>query len=185
MQDDTAIVTLSNQLNQARASRRQAQQRIEQIELEARQLKVQIAEDELAIDRTQAALRALLGNLVPESKPSARHMPDEPLVRNSENQIHSPRPERPAKPAIHRDVEIKSTRFSELKIPQAAMILLRESGGPMHVNQLYNLMLENGFHFGGDNHLISLAVSLNRNPRFRKVGPGTFDLVMRDAGQVA
>ena len=86
---------------------------------------------------------------------------------------------------IHRDVEIKSKRFSELKIPQAAMILLRESGGPLHVNELYNLMLENGFHFGGDNHLISLAVSLNRNPRFRKVGPGTFDLVMRDAGQVA
>jgi hypothetical protein len=55
----------------------------------------------------------------------------------------------------------------------------------LHVNELYNLMLENGFHFGGDNHLISLAVSLNRNPRFRKVGPGTFDLVMRDAGQVA
>src|SRR5882724_173486 len=114
MQDDTAIVTLSNQLNQARASRRQAQQRIEQIELEARQLKVQIVDDELTIDRTQTALRALLGDLVPESKPLTRSEPDGPVVRNSENQIHSPRPERPAKPAIHRDVEIRSSRFGEL-----------------------------------------------------------------------
>jgi len=185
MQDDTAIVTLSNQLNQARASRRQAQLRIEQNELEVRQLKTQLAEDELTINRTQAALRALLGDFVQESKPSTRYIPDETIVRNSETPSRSPRPQRSSKPPIHRDVEIKSTRFSELKIPQAAMILLRESGGPLHVNELYNLMLENGFHFGGDNHLISLAVSLNRNPRFRKVGPGTFDLVMRDAGQVA
>jgi hypothetical protein len=185
MQDDTAIIALSNQLNHARASRRQAKLRIEQIELEARQLTAQIQEDDLTSDRTQAALRALLGDSVQESRPATRYVPDEGSARNLENQIRQPRPSRSTKPAIHRDVEIKSTRFSELKIPQAAMILLRESGGPMHVNQLYNLMLENGFHFGGDNHLISLAVSLNRNPRFRKVGPGTFDLVMRDAGQVA
>jgi len=33
----------------------------------------------------------------------------------------------------------------------------------------------------GQNPTISVAVSLNRNGRFRKVAPGTFDLVMRDA----
>jgi len=185
MQDDNAIVTLSNQLNQARASRRQAQQRIEQNELEVRHLKSQIEEDELTINRIQAALKALLGDFVQESKPSTRYSPDDIADPHLETPVRNSRPARSSKPAIHRDVEIKSTRFSELKIPQAAMILLRESGGPLHVNELYNLMLENGFHFGGDNHLISLAVSLNRNPRFRKVGPGTFDLVMRDAGQVA
>ena len=189
MQDDNAIVTLSNQLNQARASRRQAQLRIEQNEFEIRQLKTQIEEDDLTIERTQMALRALLGDLNQAAKTPTRsvsdEVSDETVIRNSVPEPRNPRPTRSSKPAIHRDVEIKSMRFSELKIPQAAMILLRESGGPLHVNELYNLMLENGFHFGGDNHLISLAVSLNRNPRFRKVGPGTFDLVMRDAGQVA
>lgn len=185
MQDDTAITALLNQLNQARTSRRQALLRIEQTEQEIRQLKAQIQEDDSIIDRTQIALRTLLGDLVQETKPSVRYSSDEPATENLIPQPRRERQPRTSKPPIHRNIEIKSNRFSELKIPQAAMILLREIGGPLHVNELYNQMLENGFHFGGDNHLISLAVSLNRNPRFRKVGPGTFDLVIRDAGQVA
>ena len=34
----------------------------------------------------------------------------------------------------------------------------------------------------GDSPTISIAVSLNRNTRFRKVAPGTFDLVMLGMG---
>src|SRR5690348_5000265 len=177
MQDDTVIIALSNQLNQARASRRQAQLRIEQIEQEVRHLRSQIDDDDQTIVRAQSALRILLGGFDEEQKISDHQVSPKEPIRNSETRSPSSQVPRSPKPSVHRDVEIKSMRFSELKIPQAALILLRESGGPMHVNELYNLMLENGFHFGGDNHLISLAVSLNRNPRFRKVGPGTFDLV--------
>jgi hypothetical protein len=39
--------------------------------------------------------------------------------------------------------------------------------------------------FKGNNPTISVAVSLNRNRRFRKVGPGTFDLMIRDASRAA
>jgi hypothetical protein len=39
--------------------------------------------------------------------------------------------------------------------------------------------------FKGNNPTISIAVSLHRNRRFRKVEPGTFDLVMREASQQA
>jgi hypothetical protein len=39
--------------------------------------------------------------------------------------------------------------------------------------------------FKGNNPTISIAVSLNRNRRFRKVEPGTFDLVMREASHQA
>ncbi|HEY0385588.1 MAG TPA: hypothetical protein VGC64_06230, partial [Pyrinomonadaceae bacterium] len=56
---------------------------------------------------------------------------------------------------------------------------------PLHVNEIYNRLLEGGFIFTGHNPTISIAVSLNRNPRFRKVAPGTFDLVMRDASQAS
>ena len=44
-------------------------------------------------------------------------------------------------------------------------------------------LLEGGFQFTGQNPTISIAVSLNRNRRFRKVAPGTFDLTIRDAAQ--
>ena len=64
-------------------------------------------------------------------------------------------------------------------------MLLREAGGPLHVNEIYNRLLEGGFQFTGHNPTISIAVSLNRNGRFRKVAPGTFDLTIRDAAQVS
>jgi hypothetical protein len=61
--------------------------------------------------------------------------------------------------------------------------LLREAGRPLHVNELYNLLIAGGMKFKGNNPTISIAVSLNRNRRFRKVDPGTFDLVMREANR--
>ena len=81
--------------------------------------------------------------------------------------------------------EPKSNRFTDRTITQACTLLLRDASSPLHVNELYNLLREGGFEFKGNNPTISIAVSLNRNRRFCKVAPGTFDLVMRDASQVA
>ena len=88
-------------------------------------------------------------------------------------------------PTVRNNVEVLSDRFMDRTIPQAVTLLLREEGGPLHVNEIYNRLLEGGFRFTGQNPTISVAVSLNRNTRFRKVAPGTFDLVMRDASSKA
>jgi hypothetical protein len=88
-------------------------------------------------------------------------------------------------PQIRSDIEPKSDRFFERTIPHATAVLLKESGGPLHVNEIYNRLLEGGFQFTGQNPTISIAVSLNRNRRFRKVAPGTFDLTIRDAAQAS
>lgn len=80
-------------------------------------------------------------------------------------------------------IEPISHRFADRTITQACTLLLRESGVPLHVNELYNLLVAGGMEFKGNNPTISVAVSLNRNRRFRKVGPGTFDLIMREASQ--
>jgi hypothetical protein len=102
---------------------------------------------------------------------------------------YAPRPATPMPrhdiPPVRTDVEIKSDRFVDRTIPQATTMLLREAGEPLHVNEIYNRLLEGGFNFTGHNPTISIAVSLNRNGRFRKVAPGTFDLVMRDASQAS
>jgi chromosome segregation ATPase len=86
---------------------------------------------------------------------------------------------------INRNFETKNNRFAERTITQACTLLLREAPQPLHVNELFHLLVEGGFNFTGNNPTISIAVSLNRNRRFRKVAPGTFDLVMRDASQAA
>lgn len=83
------------------------------------------------------------------------------------------------------NIEPISERFSDRTITQACTLLLREEGTPLHVNELYNHLIAGGFGFKGNNPTISIAVSLNRNRRFRKVAPGTFDLVMRDASKAA
>lgn len=88
-------------------------------------------------------------------------------------------------PTVRDNVEVLSDRFMDRTIPQAVTLLLREEGRPLHVNELYNRLLEGGFRFTGQNPTISVAVSLNRNTRFRKVAPGTFDLVMRDASKAS
>lgn len=82
-------------------------------------------------------------------------------------------------------IEPISNRFADRTITQACTLLLREAGVPLHVNELYNLLVAGGMEFKGNNPTISVAVSLNRNRRFRKVGPGTFDLMMREAAQAA
>jgi hypothetical protein len=79
-------------------------------------------------------------------------------------------------------------RFNDFRIPQAATIVLREAPGPLHVSEIYRRMAEGGFEFRGQHQLITLAVSLSRSKRFRKVAPGTFDLnpaYQQPAGQVA
>lgn len=88
-------------------------------------------------------------------------------------------------PNIAPNIEPISNRFSDRTITQACKLLLLEAGKPLHVNELYNFLVSGGFEFKGNNPTISIAVSLNRNRRFRKVAPGTFDLVMREASQAA
>jgi hypothetical protein len=88
-------------------------------------------------------------------------------------------------PSVNSRIEPLSQRFSDRTITQACTLLLRETGSPMHVNELYNMLRSGGMGFSGNNPTISIAVSLNRNRRFKKVAPGTFDLVVRDASFVA
>ena len=92
---------------------------------------------------------------------------------------------RPLPAPSRHDAEAHDERFLDRTIPQAAALLLRESSVPLHVNEIYTKLCEGGFQFTGQNPTISIAVSLNRNRRFRKVAPGTFDLMIRDAAQAS
>ncbi len=86
---------------------------------------------------------------------------------------------------INRNYESKNNRFTDRTITQACTLLLGESNSPLHVNELYNMLVDGGFEFKGNNPTISIAVSLNRNRRFSKVAPGTFDLSIRDISKAA
>ena len=208
MPDENLLATLENGLRQSRTTRSRLNARLADLEAEAERVRTELNEMDAIISQTEAAMFRILSSMfgaaqsaappsdaeiefalrrdaaanaprvAPQAPPShATYQPSQPPAHEHHFRHHIP--------PIRSDIEPKSDRFFERTIPHAAAVLLRESGGPLHVNELYNRLLEGGFQFTGQNPTISIAVSLNRNRRFRKVAPGTFDLTIRDAAQAS
>lgn len=166
--------------------------RLRELEAEADAVRAEIAEIDTLAGQTQAAICRLLSTVIGGGTPAFGLPSDaelEAAMRESNAPARVPAhismDRRPQIPLVRNNVEALSDRFMDRTIPQAVTLLLREEGRPLHVNELYNRLLEGGFKFTGQNPTISVAVSLNRNTRFRKVAPGTFDLVMRDASKAS
>ena len=209
MLDENLIATLEQSLRQTRnaqnrlmARLREAEQDVELLRLEIGALENSAAQTEKAIDSLLVTMRS--GNRSLNIGKSVK-MDDEYEMRNPartrnpevggyqdpgqrtyrrDNPVAYMHQNRGV-PSITNDMEPISHRFSDRTITQACTLLLREAAGPLHVNELYNLLIAGGMKFKGNNPTISVAVSLSRNRRFRKVGPGTFDLVIREAIQAA
>lgn len=200
MADDNLLATLEQSLRSTRMTRNRLAARLADLELEAEKLRTEIGEMDAIASQTQAAMYRILSSVLTRSAPAQptdteiefalRH--DEAMAAQPQPQPHLTRPQpayptatRQALPPIRADIEVKSDRFNDRTIPQATALILRESSAPLHVNEIYNRLLEGGFNFTGHHPTISIAVSLNRNRRFRKVAPGTFDLTIRDAAQAS
>jgi len=69
------------------------------------------------------------------------------------------------------------SKYLGMSVPQAAALLLREGGTPMHAKEVYRKLMEGGVRIRGKTPVTSIAISLRRDKRFRKVAPNTFDLV--------
>ncbi|MGI9105104.1 MAG: hypothetical protein ACR2G4_02520 [Pyrinomonadaceae bacterium] len=193
MPDDTLLATLEQSLRQTRATRNRLAARLADLELEAEKLRTELGEMDAIATQTEAAmfriLSSVLNNVPTHSSPSDAEIEvalrrDESHTRNNQPPRYQTGP-RSTLPPVRSDLEATSERFLDRTIPQATALLLREAGAPLHVNEIYNRLLEGGFPFNGHNPTISIAVSLNRNRRFRKVAPGTFDLTIRDAAQAS
>ena len=205
--NENLLSRLEQSLRQSRAARMHLAARLRELEAEADSVRAELAEMDTLASQTEAAIYRLLSSVLASSNLSLGLPSDAELEAamrgsqplHSQSPLHSPtslhsQPAPRAQPPVDRrqqiptvrnNVEVLSDRFMDRTIPQAVTLLLREEGGPLHVNELYNRLLEGGFRFTGQNPTISVAVSLNRNTRFRKVAPGTFDLVMRDASKAS
>jgi hypothetical protein len=165
--------------------------RLRELEAEADAVRAELAEMDTLASQTEAAIYRLLSSVLASSNLSVGLPSDveiEAAMRHSTTPSRHITPlevKRQQIPPIRSDIEAMSDRFMDRTIPQAVTLLLREEGAALHVNEIYNRLLEGGFRFTGQNPTISIAVSLNRNSRFRKVAPGTFDLMMRDASKAS
>ena len=187
---ENLLSRLEQSLRQSRAARMHLAARLRELEAEADSVRAELAEMDTLASQTEAAIYRLLSSVLASGNinlglPSDAEL--EAAMRQSppQGRPQVPVERRPQIPTVRNNVEVLSDRFMDRTIPQAVTLLLREEGGALHVNEIYNRLLEGGFKFTGQNPTISVAVSLNRNSRFRKVAPGTFDLVMRDASSKA
>lgn len=187
---ENLLSRLEQSLRQSRAARMHLAARLRELEAEADSVRAELAEMDNLASQTEAAIYRLLSSVLTSGNISLGLPSDaelEAAMRQSQTPTRAQIPveRRPQIPTVRNNVEALSDRFIDRTIPQAVTLLLREEGGPLHVNELYNRLLEGGFKFTGQNPTISVAVSLNRNTRFRKVAPGTFDLVIRDASKAS
>jgi hypothetical protein len=179
MSIDDVELTLEKALREALATRRALTARMAEAEEELRTLRRRAAEVDVIIEHTQAALGRSGNVIYGQPPPVVAPSPVASLAVESPLEVPVA-PIRVEKPPLRPDIEPVSLRFRDLTATQAATIVLREAGGPLHVNAIFNKLLENGFEFHGDHPTISLAVALARSKRFRKMAPATFDLVIRD-----
>ncbi|MCM3871646.1 MAG: winged helix-turn-helix domain-containing protein [Pyrinomonadaceae bacterium] len=178
-------------MRQSRAARMHLGARLRELEAEADAVRAELAEMDTLASQSEAAIYRLLSSVLASSSLAAGLPSDAELESAMGHSAPNTRgpvnldTRRQQIPSVRTDIEALSDRFLDRTIPQAVTLLLREEGGPLHVNELYNRLLEGGFRFTGENPTISVAVSLNRNTRFRKVAPGTFDLMIRDASKAS
>lgn len=207
---ESLIATLEQSLGQTRNAQNLLLARLREVEAEAEKLRQEIQALEDSATQTEQAIRSLLMTMrssgtryeIESEEITNSHQAEPPnkTVRQTWGK-HDSR----AYDSVHSLTDISqirqtnnfstgisspiiepmNRRFADRTIAQACTLLLREAGRPLHVNEIYRLLVAGGMQFKGNNPTISIAVSLNRNRRFKKVAPGTFDLVIKDASQIA
>ncbi|HEY8461182.1 MAG TPA: hypothetical protein VIM99_12420 [Blastocatellia bacterium] len=200
--NDTALASLQRSLNEYREAKRKTKTRLAEIDAEAEMLRSQLATIDAIIEQTEIALRKVLfpsdgsnssGNYGASGHLDSRLDSREDSQPNNRSIAYEIAPYRASEVEIEDEVaklqqneQASNVRFNDFRIPQAATIILREASSALHVSEIYRRMAEGGFEFRGQHQLITLAVSLSRSKRFRKVAPGTFELNPEyQAGQVA
>lgn len=78
-------------------------------------------------------------------------------------------------PDQSREILLGRSKFVGMSVPEAAFVILRDARRSMHAKEILQRLLEGGIHIKGKTPLTSVATSLKRDPRFKKVGPNTFE----------
>ena len=191
MLDPNVIAPLQAHLQESRVKQSRLISRLRDLENEAALVREEIAEVENNAEQMMSTIDTLLGMMgsggrnakaadktsietefsrLPDARASKPHRlstPSKATNRHSGSVTYLN--QNRDIPNRTNNMEPISHRFADRTITQACTLLLREAGIPLHVNELYNLLVAGGMEFKGKNPTISVAVSLNRNRRFRKV----------------
>ena len=74
-----------------------------------------------------------------------------------------------------RELLLGRSKYTGMSVPEAAYQILHDTQRPMHAKELLQRLVAGGIQIKGKTPLTSVATSLKRDRRFRKVGPNTFE----------
>lgn len=75
---------------------------------------------------------------------------------------------------IGAQVPVRSNKYADLSIPEAAFRILAQAEEPMHVKDIAEAMAHGGKKLKARRPPVSVAAALLRDSRFEKVAPNTF-----------
>ena len=118
---------------------------------------LELAETLYRVEADKAKLASLSNQLITDDSKGPRPMPLMDVTDQS------------------REILLGRSKYVGKSVPQAAYEILRESNRAMHAKELGQRLIEGGLQIKGKTPLTSIATSLKRDKRFRKVGPNTFE----------
>lgn len=118
---------------------------------------LELAETLYRVEADKAKLASLSNQLITDDQKGVRPLPVMDVTDQS------------------REILLGRSKYVGKSVPEAAYEVLRESNRPMHAKELVQRLVEGGLQIKGKTPLTSIATSLKRDKRFRKVGPNTFE----------
>ena len=118
---------------------------------------LELAETLYRVEADKAKLASLSNQLITDDQKGARFLPVMDVTDQS------------------REILLGRSKYVGKSVPEAAYEILRESNRAMHAKELVQRLGEGGLQIKGKTPLTSIATSLKRDKRFRKVGPNTFE----------
>ena len=76
-----------------------------------------------------------------------------------------------------REILLGRSKYVGMNVSEAAYLVLRDAGAPLHAKDICHRLIEGGLRIKAKAPVTSIATSLKRDRRFRKVGPNTFAAV--------
>lgn len=76
-----------------------------------------------------------------------------------------------------REILLGRSKYVGMSVSEAAYLILRDAGSPMHAKDICHRLIEGGLRIKAKTPVTSIATSLKRDRRFRKVAPNTFAAV--------
>jgi hypothetical protein len=76
-----------------------------------------------------------------------------------------------------REILLGRSKYVGMSVSEAAFHILRDARSAMHAKDICHQLIEGGLRIKGKTPVTSIATSLKRDRRFRKVGPNTFEAV--------